>query len=202
MKQPAPVIGLLGGIASGKTLVAGQFAELGCEVVDADAIVHELLAEGPIRDRIREAFGEEVLDPAGQVDREKLGRAVFGDPEKRRQLEKIVHPPTIERIRQAVEAARRRAGRPAVILDAPLILEKGLDNLCDRLVYIKAEGPLRQARAMRARGWDASELARREGTQLPLKSKLEQADYVIENRSTPERSFDQVRSILSHILNP
>ncbi len=200
-KSEVPVVGLVGGIASGKTFVARQFASLGCEVVDADAIVHDLLGEEAIREEIRETLGEEALDASGRVDRERLGRTVFADPEKRERLEGIVHPPTIERIREAVEAARRRPEAPAVVLDAPLILEKGLDRLCDRIVYIEAEEGVRQARARERRGWDASELARRERTQLPLKSKRARADYVIENRTTPERTLDQVRTTLSRVLN-
>ena len=199
-KSGMPVIGLVGGVASGKSLVAAQFAGLGCEVVDADRLVHEILQEPPIRERVRQAFGDGVFDASGHIDRARLGEAVFSDPERLKALEKIVHPPVLGRIREALAAARARPGVQAVILDAALILEKGLDNLCDRVVYIRAEEKVRHWRALEARGWPPSEVARREGSQLPLKFKRQRADYVIDNSSTPEHTLDQVRTILARVV--
>ena len=194
-----PVIGLVGGVASGKTLVAAQLAALGCAVVDADRIGHELLEKEGICRAIRERFGPEVFDAAGRVDRGRLGERVFASGEDREALERIVHPELWRRVQEAVEAGRRREV-PAVVLDAALVMEKGLDRWCDVVVYIKASEETRRSRASRSRGWDASEVARREGTQVSLKTKQERADYTIDNESSPEHTFEQVREILSRIV--
>ena len=197
-KKPRPVIGLLGGIASGKSLVAGQFAKLGCAVVDADRLAHESLAEPKIRQAIRERFGDAVLAPSGEVDRQLLGAKAFAGREDLEALEAIVHPETCRRAEKAVAAARQSAV-PAVILDAPLILEKGLDRLCDYLVYIGAPEHVRQSRAGRTRGWGPSEIARREATQVSLKAKQNRADYTVDNSTSPEHAFEQTQTILSQI---
>ena len=194
-----PVIGLLGGVGAGKSLVASQFARLGCAVVDADRLGHELLREPGIRQAIRERFGEAVFDRAGRVNRRRLGEVVFSRPEKRAALEAIVHPPLWTRVVAALEAARQ-TDVPAVVLDAALILEKGLDKHCDFLVYIKVPQGVRRSRAGQSRGWGASEVSRREAAQISLKAKQCRADYSIDNRTSPEHTFEQVRTILSRIV--
>ena len=195
-----PVIGLLGGVASGKSLVASQFAELGCAVVDADRVGHELLCEPSIRDALRERFGPGILDPAtGQVDRRRLGEVVFADPVKLQALESVVHPELWRRVTGAVEAARR-GDAPAVVLDAALILEKGLDTLCNVLVYIEVPEGTRQTRAGQTRGWDPQEVTRREAAQVSLKTKQNRADYIVDNSTSPEHTLEQVRTILSCLV--
>jgi dephospho-CoA kinase len=198
-KKLRPVIGLLGGIAAGKSLVASQFAKLGCSVVDADALGHELLLEPAIRRALVERFGEGILDASGIVDRRLLGRRAFADRDSVSALESILHPELRRRVTEAVER-QRRGDTPAVIMDAALILEKGLDRLCDVLVYIEAPEEARRSRAGEARGWEPSEIARREATQVSLKVKQERADYTVDNRTTPEHTFEQVRTILTRIL--
>jgi len=202
MSQPPrklpPVLGLLGGVAAGKSSVAAQFAELGCAVVDADRIAHELLGEPQVRRAIRERFGEGVLDASGEVDRRLLSARAFATREDLEALEAIVHPETCRRVEKAVAEARQGAV-PAVILDAPLILEKGLDRLCDYLVYIVAPEQIRRSRASETRGWDPSEIARREATQVSLKTKQDRADYTVDNSTSPEHTFEQIQTILSRI---
>ncbi|MBM4018051.1 MAG: dephospho-CoA kinase [Planctomycetes bacterium] len=193
-----PVIGLLGGVAAGKSLVASQFAQLGCAVVDADRVVHQLLREPHIRRAVRRRFGPGVMDASGEVDRQALAAAAFADRSSLEALEALVHPETCRRLEAAVAEARRQAV-PAVVLDAPLILEKGLDRLCDVLVYVRAPREVRRRRAGRTRGWDAAEVARREATQISLKTKRHRADYTVDNRTSPEHTFEQVRTILSRV---
>jgi len=193
-----PVIGLLGGIGAGKSLVASQFAELGCEVVDADRIAHAVLDDQAVKEAIRRRFGDAVFGPGGGVDRRRLGERVFDHPEDREALEQIVHPEICRRLRRAVETARAGAA-PAVVLDAPLILEKGLDNLCDLMVYIRAPAEIRERRVGQVRGWDPSEIARREVSQVPLKIKRDRADYIVDNSASSEHTFDQIRTIFSRV---
>ena len=198
-RSPRPVIGLLGGIGAGKSLVAAQFEKFGCAVVDADRLGHELLKRPAIRQALVTQFGQDILDQSGDVDRRRLADSAFAKPENLRAMEAIVHPELWRRVAQAVEAARR-TDVPAVVLDAALILEKGLDRLCDSLVYIEAPAEVRRARTRQSRGWDASETARREAVQVSLKVKRHRADYIVENRTSPEHTLEQVRTILSHMV--
>ncbi|KPK43359.1 MAG: hypothetical protein AMK72_13430 [Planctomycetes bacterium SM23_25] len=197
-KSVRPVIGLLGGVGAGKSLVASQFAQLGCEVVDADRIAHAVLGEEAVKQAVRERFGEGVFGPGGEVDRRRLGERVFDRPDDREALERIVHPQVCRRLRRAVETARA-GDAPAVVLDAPLILEKGLDNLCDLMVYIRVPAEVRENRVGGARGWDPSEVARREASQVSLKTKQDRADYIVDNSASPEHTFEQIRRIFSRV---
>jgi len=197
-KLHRPVIGLLGGIGAGKSLVASQFAQLGCEVVDADRIAHAVLGDEAVKEAVRQRFGEGVFGAGGEVDRRRLGERVFDHPEDREALEHLVHPEICLRLRQAVETART-GDAPAVVLDAALILEKGLDNLCDHMVYVKVPAKVRRSRVGQVRGWDPSEIARREFSQVSLKTKRERADYIVDNSASPEHTFDQIRKVFSRV---
>lgn len=204
MKAPdperKPVIGLVGGIGSGKSSVAAQCAELGCAVVDADRMGHALLRERAVRDALRTRFGEKVLGPDGQIDRRLLAQEAFADAESLEALNSIVHPELWPRVRQAIERARRRADVRAVVVDAALLLEKELDTLCDLVVYLDVPKEVRRARIVSTRGWRPSEVARREAMQISLKTKRKRADYIIDNSSSPEHTFDQIRTILSRMV--
>ena len=199
LPPPRPVIGLVGGVGSGKSLVASQLAQLGCEVVDADRIGHALLGEPAIREAVRRRFGDGVFDEKGEVDRRRLGQVVFGDAQGLKDLEAILQPELTRRVRGAVLEARGGGAR-AVVFDAPLILEKGLDTLCDIVVYVEAPSEVRQSRARQARGWDPSEVARREASQISLKTKRERADYIVDNSASPEHTFEQIRAILTRAV--
>jgi dephospho-CoA kinase len=194
-----PVIGLLGGVGAGKSTVAAGFADLGCKVVDADAEVGVLLTEAPVRQAIRETFGDAALAPDGSVDRRRLADAVFADPARREALERLLHPEVIRRCERRIAEARR-SDAAAVILDAPLILEKELDTLCDVLVYIAAPEEVRRSRVMAARGWSPSEVARREAFQISLKTKQDRADYTIDNSASPQHTLEQIRTILARLV--
>jgi len=195
-----PVIGIVGGVGAGKSSVTAQFAKLGCTVVDADRIGHALLLDPPIRDAIRKRFGEIVINRAGRVNRQRLAEQVFSDREKLEALNSIVHPELWRRFRAKVEAAHRRGRGRAIILDAALLMEKELDKLCDLVVYLEVPEEVRRVRAAEARGWDPSEVSRREATQLSLKLKRERADCVIDNSASPEHTLDQIRAILSRLM--
>jgi len=193
-----PVIGLLGGIGAGKSLVAAQFAQCGCAVVDADRIGHKLLERPGIRRALVKHFGKRILNASGVVDRRLLAAVAFASPENLRALEAIVHPELWRRVKAAVQAARR-TDVPAVVLDAALILEKGLDKLCTVVLYIEAPEEVRRIRARQQRGWEPAEVTRREAVQVSLKAKRERADYIIDNSRSPEHTLEQIRRILSCI---
>ena len=197
-QSSVPVIGLLGGVGAGKSTVARMFADEGCRVVDADRIAHAVLREEDVKNAVREAFGPEVFDAAGEVDRDRLGREVFGDSGRRKALERIVHPRILSRMRDEVEAAGADEP-PAVVIDAPLILEKGLATWCDCMVYITVPVEVRHGRLREARGWSPSEIQRREASQIPLKNKRRRADTTIDNSASPEHTREHVRRVLARL---
>lgn len=187
-ERPATVVlGVLGGIASGKSYVARRLAGPAGVVVSADELAHQALAAPEVRSEVVRAFGGEVLGPDGAVDRRALAAVVFRDAAARRRLEGWIHPWVRARISRALEEARAE-GRPRVVLDVPLLLEHdaqhGLARACDHLVFVEVDAAERERRAQATRGWEPGELARREAAQLPLDEKRRRADVVVPNDGT------------------
>jgi dephospho-CoA kinase len=175
------VVGLTGGIATGKSTVAAMFAARGAAVVDADQIAHALQKPGqPNYHRIVEAFGKGILDAQGRIDRRRLGARVFADPDARRRLESILHPAIREACRGEIRAAEA-SGHRMCIVDAALILETGQQGLFDALVVVTAPPETQVDRLMRLRGLTEAEARQRLESQWPTASKAALADFVIEN---------------------
>lgn len=200
--EPAPfrprtpvVIGLLGGIAAGKSAVARLFAAHGLQVVDADGEARQVAAEPAVLDEVARQLGPGLVVD-GKLDRAAAGALVFRDPAARSRLEAIFHPRIRARVLQALDAARA-AGR-SVLLDAPLLLEGGLIAWCDHVVFVDAAAPVRAARAA-ARGWAAGELARREAAQAPLADKRARAGFVVQNDGDLAASAAQVAALLGQL---
>lgn len=191
------VVGLTGGIATGKSLVARFFRELGAEVVDADKLAHQVTAPGePALEEIRQAFGPGVFTPQGRLDRRALGRLVFADAGKRRELERIVHPRIRQRLEEAV-ARLKTAGAPLIVLEIPLLFETGepLLRLIDRVVVVTAPEAVQLQRLQARNGFTEAEARARVAAQMPLVEKVRRADYVVENGGTPEETRRQVEQI-------
>ena len=191
------IIGLLGGVASGKSLVAEQLCQLGAGLLDGDRVGHEVLRLAEIEQLVRDRWGPEVFGPDGHVDRKRLGRIVFApSPEARRELEyleKITHPRIGERLRQqAADLAAQ--GRAVTVLDAPVMLKAGWDKLCDHIVFVEAPQEIRRGRAI-ARGWRQEDIAARESVQEPLAMKRERADSVIDNSGSRQETQTQVERL-------
>ncbi|RMD80187.1 MAG: dephospho-CoA kinase [Gammaproteobacteria bacterium] len=182
------VVGLTGGIGSGKSLAAERFAELGVPVLDADRIGRELVAPGrEALAAIVKAFGPQVLRPDGSLDRARLRRLAFADPEARRRLEAILHP----RIRREMERRLQRLREaepppPYVVLVIPLLLEAGQRDLVDRVLVVDAPLSLQKERVRRRDGLDEATLEAILAAQLDRESRLAAADEVLENTGTPE----------------
>lgn len=177
------MIGVLGGIASGKSEVARELAGNGGEIIDADRIAHDVLDTPELQEWIAGRFGPHCVRE-GRVDRAELAARVFAEPAARRDLEARVHPAVREHIAARLAAARRNRV-PRIVLDVPLLLENdaqhGLTTHCDALVFVEADAKVREARAVLRRGWKPGELDRRESAQLPLALKRARADFVIDN---------------------
>ena len=199
------VIGVLGGIASGKSAAARLLAGPGGLVLSADEIAHEVLRSEEVRALVEEHFGREVLDAQGRPDRAALARLVF-DPDSgeraRRLLEDWTHPRVRARILERLREARA-AGVPRVVLDVPLLLENdarhGWTRLCDFLVFVDVPLEERERRAQRTRGWPEGELGRRESLQLPLSQKQRRADFVLPNHGSLEELEHGVTRILQRM---
>ena len=178
------LVGLTGGIGSGKSTVAAMLADRGAEVIDADAIARELLAPGgaALADVVAE-FGTDILDGAGRLDRRRLAGIVFSDPERRRRLEGLTHPHVAQRIADELErlgADPGSASRIAVV-DHPLIVETGQADRYDVLVVVLAPEALRVERVVAERGLDAAEVEARIRAQADDDRRLAVASHVLRN---------------------
>jgi dephospho-CoA kinase len=195
-----PVIGIIGGIASGKSTVARAFAKLDCKVIDADAIAHELLDSEAVRDEIVASLGQEILDSTGKIDRKKLAEIVFDDADKLLFLNGILHPRVLERAEVMIEQYVRQEQIKAIVLDIPLLLEVGWAKRCDRLIYVDCSKKTRVDRVKKA-GIDKNQLKIRENFQISLDNKARLADNTIENNSDFSTLVRQVADIFSEIMD-
>jgi dephospho-CoA kinase len=200
-KSSKPVIGLTGGVGSGKSLVASQLRELGCGVIDADQLAHATLALPDVHRAVTDMLGQEVLDADGNIDRGLIGPMVFDHPQRLTQLEEIVHPHVHAGRQRLREQYQRDPAVVAIVEDCPLLLEAGIASSCDALVFVAADEQVRLKRVAQSRGWDADELARRQKNQLALDIKGQRADHVIDNNADPAHCQDQVRRVLSDVLH-
>ena len=194
-----PIIGILGGIGSGKSTVAAEFAKLGCKVIDADEIAHELLEQFEVRQGIVGLFGEGILDSAGKIDRQKLAGVVFADALRLSSLNNIIHPLVLKRAEELIELYKLRAAIKAIVLDIPLLVEVGWDKRCDKLIFIECRRHIRVDRVKKLGVFDENQLKIRENFQISLDKKAKLADNIVDNNSDFSALVRQVANIFSHI---
>jgi dephospho-CoA kinase len=195
-----PIIGIMGGIGSGKSTVAAEFAKLGCKVIDADKIAHELLKNSAVKGKIVTIFGRDVVDFKGNIDRKRLGEIVFADHNKLTMLNGIIHPFVIERVEQLIEKYKQQTQIKAVVLDMPLLVEIGWAGRCNKLIFVDCKEKIRAERAQKM-GFDENQLKIRENFQISLDNKAALADNTIENNSDFSAMVRQVADIFSDIMN-
>lgn len=200
-------VGLTGGIATGKSLVGGMFAELGVHTIDADEIAHELMRPGQrVYDAVVQRFGQEILNSDGTVNRARLAELAFDQKRPRiYELNSIVHPAVIERQQQWMEGIQRREPDAIVMLEAALLLEAGLRRKFDRVIVVSCKPQQRIERWEKRMNVD-SETARREVTrrmmaQAPDEAKIQAADYVVDNSGSVEETRKQVQKIHDALLS-
>ena len=191
------IIGILGGVASGKSQVAEQFRLLGAKVLDADQVGHEVLREPEVIQAVRERWGDTVLTENGQVDRSKVAKIVFAAPPTGPQelafLEQLTHPRIGNRLQAEFVRMRQSRDIEAVILDAPVMLKSGWDRYCHYILFIDVPRNLRLERA-RKRGWSDANFAAREAAQESLEVKRAAASHVIDNSGSIDETRQQVKS--------
>jgi dephospho-CoA kinase len=190
------IVGLTGGIAAGKSVVARRLAELGAVIVDADALAREVVEPGtPGLDAIRRRFGDAVIAPDGTLDRAALGAIVFSDAEARADLNGITHPAVRQRSRELFDAAAAANPEAVVVYDVPLLVEGTRTDEFDRIIVVHAARGERLRRLVELRGMAADEAARRIDAQATDEERLAVADDVIDTDGTLDQTLRQVDAL-------
>jgi len=195
-------VGLTGGIASGKSSVCDIFSRLGARVLDADIIAREVVKPGrPAWMKLRETFGLEFFHPDGSLNRRSLRRLVFRDPEKRRQLDEIVHPEVMRAVREWLEAMGRGEPHAVLLVDIPLLVEVGAVKGFDRVVLVFVKEEIQLARLMERDRLSLEEARKALEAQMPLREKLAFADYVVDNNGSLEETQLQVEAVWRELFS-
>ncbi len=199
------VIGVVGGIASGKRRVCEQFAALGAVVIAADPLGHEALRDPAVRQRLVKRWGEGILAADGQVDRAAIARRVFAgrtaDPataveaqSELKFLESVTHPWIETRLRERLEAVRAADPEAVVLLDAAVLLEAGWDRWCDGVLFVDTSAERRRERAQQ-RGWTLEQWQAREAAQWPVEKKRELSRWTVDNSGSSTETYEQVQTL-------
>ena len=199
-KRTKPIIGLVGGIGSGKSAVASVLQSLGATVIDSDRLAHAELNRPEVVETIRAWWGDKVCRSDGQVDRKAVGAIVFADAAQLDRLEKLLYPRLHRQRELLVSEYERAPAVRAVVLDAPKLYEAGLGDYCDAVIFVDAPRAQRVRRVRATRGWSEEELDRRERLQDSLDRKKGSADYVITNDSSLEDLQASVTRVFSQLL--
>ncbi len=194
-------VGLTGGIASGKSTVSEAFARLGAKVLDADEVAREVVLPGkPAWTELRHTFGSEFFHPDGRLNRSKLRRLVFADPEQRSRLNEIVHPEVMREIDFRFEQLTSSAEHAVVLVDVPLLIEVGVAHRFDKVVVVYANESVQVMRLMQRDGLSREEARQALSVQIDLREKAQKADFVIDNSGTPGETQAQVEKVWQELL--
>lgn len=192
------VIGLTGGIATGKSTASAFFKKEKIPVIDADAITHQLYGENATGSRaVKQAFGAEYLDKKGRVDRQKLGQLVFNQPAALQKLDRIIHPLVVQELKKQIKQEEKNYN--LLVIDVPLLFESGLDKLCDAIIVISLPEELQVKRLMERNQLTKQQAITRINSQMPLSEKEAKATYVVSNTGTIEVLEDNLSKILFKI---
>lgn len=198
-EKSGQIVGLTGGISTGKTTASSFFSELGVPVVDADVVSRELVEKGqPALEEIRETFGDEVIAADGTLDRDALGKIVFADDDKRHVLNRILHPKVA--LRSQALLAELRQEHPYVIYDAALLVENGLYSVFYKLIVVTVSPEVQLQRLITRDATPEADAKARIASQVPLSKKEALADYLIENNGTVEELKTRVAEVHEAIL--
>jgi dephospho-CoA kinase len=194
------LVGLTGGLATGKSTVSDIFRRLGCVVLDADVMAREVVEPGqPALAAIVQEFGLDVLRPDGTLDRKRLGAIVFADPERRKRVEALTHPAIRDRYLARLAELEAQGFEGIVVWDAPVMIESGGYKNMDRLVVVVTDDATQRARAL-ARDGDRADVERKIASQMPLADKAALADYVIDNSGDHAATQTRTREVHAALL--
>ena len=194
------VIGITGGLGTGKSTVAKMFARLGAKVLDADRIAHDVMEPNrPAWRDVTRTFGRQILNKDRTIHRAKLATHVFQNPSARKRLEAIIHPRVIRQMKQQLTMWERTDRARVVVLDVPLLIEANMQRLVEALVVVTATAGA-QRRRLRAKGLSGRDVNARMAAQMTLSAKVALADYVVDNSDGVEWTRRQVRDIWSQLV--
>ena len=194
------LIGLTGGIASGKSLVAGELKRLGAYLIDADEIAREVVKRGlPAYSEIVKEFGEKILNPDKTINRKELGRIVFSNSELRKRLEQITHPRIRKKIEAEISAIKAKNPKAVIVVDAALLIEGGLYKKMDKVIVVCADEKTQIKRLTERDGLAIEDAKNRIASQMPLKEKRRYADFVIEN--VEGKSREEVKEEVKRVFD-
>ena len=193
MKQRIKVIGITGGIASGKSTIAKILGSLGASVISADKICHRLVNTKSMSQKIINRWGDHVQDKYGKIERHKLGKIVFADKKELAALNRIIHPEAIKQIKNRIAKLRNESTTVAIVLDAALLVESNLIDICDITLFVDTRKNTCKARVKNSRKWPSGEITKREKFQSSLREKREIADIVISNNQHQADTLKQVK---------
>ncbi|MCF6148887.1 MAG: dephospho-CoA kinase [Candidatus Kuenenia sp.] len=193
MSNKPKIIGITGGISSGKSTITRMLASMGAEHIDADEMCHRLFLRDDVKKKIIDIFGQAVKDNYGEIDRNQLAAIVFQNKDSLDNLCSILHPIVIKQIYAKIDAVEHRGRRHSIVIDAALLEESGLSVICDYIVFVNAGKDQRVKRSQIARHWREGELERRESFQMDLEEKKNKADYIIDNNFSVDNAFLQVK---------
>ena len=189
-------VGLTGGLASGKSFVGRALADLGCYLIEADKLGHEVMMPGgEAYDGVIREFGPTILDAEGRISRRKLSGMVWEHPERLEKLNQLIHPPVQKREEDAMAEIGRRDPQAIVVVEAAILVETGRYKSFDRLIVVTCAAEQQMERALERGSYSREEILARLARQLPLKEKLKVADYVIDTSGDKEATLDQVRRV-------
>ena len=214
-------VGLVGGIASGKSLVAEHFGKLGAHILDADKAGHDVLLMQPVIDKLVERWGPRILNDE-QIDRSAIARIVFAQPIDAVQsdadhtsadsegeattgsveltyLESVTHPAIAELLSRQIDEVREIGECPVIVLDAAVMFKAGWDKICERVIFVDSPVEQREIRAI-SRGWTKDQFHSRERSQLPLDEKKRRSDIVIDNSGSIQKTHKQVEEVWHSLL--
>lgn len=200
-KAKKPIIGILGGMYSGKTTAAAELARLGCAVIDADEIAHKLLDDEQTKAKIVRLFGKEVVDEKGGISRTQLANKVFSDRGKLKTLTGVLHPLVLAEVEQLIARFSSESGGKAIVLDMPLLVEVGWEKRCDYIIFIDCKPSIRLKRAQKTGFFDNAAIKKRENLQISLDKKKRIADNIVDNNSDLSSLSKQIASIFSSIMD-
>lgn len=190
------IAGLTGGIATGKSTVAGMFRELGAEVVDADLIARDVVKKGaPAWKMIKDEFGDDILLDNHEIDREKLGDLIFNDTERKDRLNRIVHPAVFHEIGERIKQIEKNSPDAIVILDVPLLIEAGMQDGFSNVILVYVPEEVQAERLMQRDGFSKQEAFARIRSQMPIEEKKTIADIVIDNTKDLEHTRRQAVNV-------
>jgi dephospho-CoA kinase len=193
------VIGLTGGIATGKSTVEKILENLGAKVIDADKIVHKLLSDENVKNQIRQYFPD-AFDNKGNIDRKKLAGIVFNDYKKKKILENILHPKVNQEIDRWIEINKKENSDEVLFVSVPLMIETGSYKKYDKIVLVYAPRELQIKRLIENKGYSYKEALARINAQMDIKEKRKYADYIIENTGSIQELEEKVKQLYEILL--